>query len=90
MLMDLTVQFEETVNVVNAVNDAEFLDFHARRLVEMAGNIIMGYLLVLDTLKDEEFRNSAEIFIKKAKSDNTEKLEYIRNSELKDLGIFKY
>ncbi len=90
MLMDLTVQFEETVNVVNAVNDAEFLDFHARRLVEMAGNIIMGYLMVLDTLKDEEFRNSAEIFIKKAKSDNSEKLEYIRNSELKDLGIFKY
>jgi len=56
----------------------------------MAGNIIMGYLLVFDTLKEEEFRNSAEIFIKKAKSDNSEKQEYIRNSELKDLGIFKY
>jgi alkylation response protein AidB-like acyl-CoA dehydrogenase len=90
MLIDVTSQYEETVNMVNAKSDAEFLDFHSRRLVEMAGNIIMGYLLVFDTLKDEEFRNSAEIFIKKAKSDNSEKQEYIRNSELKDLGIFKY
>jgi alkylation response protein AidB-like acyl-CoA dehydrogenase len=90
ILIDLTAQYEATINLVNATGDAEFLDFHSRRLVEMAGNIIMGYLLVFDTLKDEEFRNSAEIFIKKAKSDNSEKLEYIRNSELKDLGIFKY
>jgi alkylation response protein AidB-like acyl-CoA dehydrogenase len=90
MLIDLTGQFEETVNIINAMGDTEFLDFHSRRLVEMAGNIIMGYLLVFDALKNEEFRNSAEIFIKKAKSDNSEKQEYIRNSELKDLGIFKY
>ena len=90
MLIELTAQFEETVILVNAPGDAEFLDFHARRLVEMAGNIIMGYLLMFDALKNEDYRNSAEIFIKKAKSDNSEKLEYIRNSELKDLGIFKY
>ncbi len=90
MLLDLTVQFEETLRLVNAAGDDEFLDFHARRLVEMSGNIIMGYLLMFDALKNEEFRNSAEIFIKKAKSDNSEKMEYIRNSELKDLGIFKY
>jgi 3-(methylthio)propanoyl-CoA dehydrogenase len=90
MLMDLTVQYEETVTLVNAAADAEFLDFHARRLVEMAGNIIMGYLLLFDALKDEDYRNSAEIFIKNAKSSNSEKVEYIRNSELKDLGIFKY
>jgi alkylation response protein AidB-like acyl-CoA dehydrogenase len=90
MLIDLTLQYEETLAIVNAMGDAEFLDFHSRRLVEMAGNIVMGYLLVMDTMKDEEFRNTAEIFIKKAKSDNSEKQEYIRNSELKDLGIFKY
>ncbi len=90
MLIELTAQFEETVNLVNAPGDSEFLDFHARRLVEMAGNIIMGYLLIFDALKNEDYRNSAEIFIKKAKSDNSEKQEYIRNSELKDLGIFKY
>lgn len=90
MLVDLTAQYEETYKLVTSVGDAEFLDFHARRLVEMAGNIIMGYLLLFDTLKDEEFRNATEIFIKKAKSDNSEKLEYIKNSELKDLGIFKY
>ena len=90
MLVDQTTQYEETLNLVNTMGDGEFLDFHSRRLVEMAGNIIMGYLLVLDTIKDEEYKNSAEIFIKKAKSENSERLEYIKNSELKDLGIFKY
>lgn len=90
MLLDLTLQFEIAVNTVNEPADAEFLDFHARRLVEMAGNIIMGYLLLFDAIQNEDFRNSAEIFIKKAKSDNSEKLEYIKNSGVKDLGIFKY
>ena len=63
--------------------------FHARRLVEMAGNIIIGYLLINDTLRDEEFQQSAEIFVKKGHAENKQKADYIVNSEFKDLGIFK-
>jgi 3-(methylthio)propanoyl-CoA dehydrogenase len=36
------------VGLVTGTGDNEYLDFHSRRLVEMAGNIIMGYLLLKD------------------------------------------
>jgi 3-(methylthio)propanoyl-CoA dehydrogenase len=90
MLITMSNEYEETVNFVNEVADNELLDFHARRLVEMAGNIIMGYLLLIDTTKNEDFSASAEIFIKKAVSENRQKQEYIQTTELKDLGIMKY
>lgn len=89
-LQDMTAEYEEMSGFVEAQKDGEYLDFHARRLVEMAGNIIIGYLLLLDTMRDEDHRNVAEIFIKTALSGNREKADYIRNSQIKDLGIFKY
>lgn len=89
-LRNMTDEYEELAKMVDEHEDHEFMDFHARRLVEMAGNIIMGYLLLTDTMRDEEYGTSAEIFIKMAASENREKAEYIRNSELKDLGVFKY
>jgi hypothetical protein len=89
-LQEMTSEYEELTSFVNEHEDAEFVDFHSRRRVEMAGNIIVGYLFLIDTMRDEDYRNSAEIFIKMAESDNKEKADYIRRSELKDIGIFKY
>jgi alkylation response protein AidB-like acyl-CoA dehydrogenase len=89
-LKNMTDEYEELTKLVDEYEDNEFMDFHARRLVEMAGNIIMGYLLLIDTMKDESFENASEIFIKMAMSENREKADYIRKSEIKDLGIFKY
>ena len=90
ILVRMTVEFEGVVKTVVEKEDNEFLDFHARRLVEIAGNIVMGHLLLNDTSRDEEFRNSAEIFIKRASSENYEKINFINNSEIKDLGIYKF
>ena len=89
ILISMTGEYEKAVAKVQDTNDTEFLDFHARRLVEMAGNIIMGYLLLDDSMRNDEFKTSAEIFIKKGHSANKERADYIFNSELKDLGIFK-
>lgn len=93
ILIKMTNSYEEAVAYLHDINDKEsdneFLDFHARRLVEMAGNIIMGYLLINDTLRDKEYKHSAEIFIKKMYAENSEKSVYIKNSDLKDLGIYK-
>ncbi len=88
-LMEMTDEYEATAKIVTDVKDTEYLDFHARRLVEMAGNIIMGYLLILDTMRDEYYRKSAEIFIRNGYSENKQKAAYIQNFELKNLGIFK-
>ena len=88
-LIKMTEEYEQTSQNVIQMKDDELLDFHARRLVEMAGNIIMGYLLVLDAMRDEEYQNIAEVFIKRAEANNKEKVFYIDRTENRDLGIIK-
>jgi 3-(methylthio)propanoyl-CoA dehydrogenase len=89
-LVGMTNEYEKTTKWVLEQNDNEFVDFHARRMVEMAGNIIMGYLLLHDSMKNDEFQKAAEIFIKQGKSENAQKADYISSSEIKDLGVFRY
>ena len=88
-LIRMTDEYEKVSKYVIAQKDEELLDFHARRLVEMAGNIIMGYLLVLDAMRDEEYQNDADVFIKRAEAGNKEKVHYIKITENRDLGIMK-
>src|SRR5690554_2639300 len=67
-LIILTDDFEQAVRKVTAANDTEFVDFHARRLVEMAGHIIMSYLLLLDCNRNDLFLRSAKNYITFAKA----------------------
>jgi len=90
ILVGMTNEYEKVVKWVTEQQDNEFIDFHARRMVEMAGNIVIGYLLLHDSVRNDEFSQSAEIFIKRGKSENEQKSDYIMNSETKDLGIFRY
>ncbi|MDX9882368.1 MAG: Acyl-CoA dehydrogenase C-terminal domain-containing protein [Prolixibacteraceae bacterium] len=89
-LIILTDEYEQAVKKVTAGNDNEFIDFHARRLVEMAGHIIMSYLLLLDTNRDRMFLKSAKNYIAFAKAQVKAHAEFIRSSELDDLGMYKY
>jgi len=89
VLIKMTDEYEQTVQNMVEMKDDELLDFHARRLVEMAGNIIMGYLLVLDAMRHDEYQNIAEVFIKRAEANNKEKIFYINATENRDLGIIK-
>jgi len=88
-LIGMTDEYERAVKAVTDVKDNEYVDFHARRLVEMAGNIVMGYLLVLDTQRDDKFRTSTDIIIKRGKADNHSKAGFIFNSSIDDLGFYK-
>ncbi len=89
-LIILTDDYERAVKKVTSSDDSEFIDFHARRLVEMAGHIIMSYLLLLDSNRDESFLRSAKNYITYAKAQVKAHAEYIRVSELSDLGTYKY
>jgi len=89
-LISLTEDYEEAVKKVHDAEDNEFLDFHARRLVEMAGYIIMSYLLVLDTNRDNSFLRSAAVFNRIAKAEVRSRAEFIRASSLEDIGHYKY
>ncbi len=88
-LIIMTEEFEKAVNSVVDVKDNEYIDFHARRLVEMTGFIIMGYLLLMDTNREESYRKSAEIFIKFGRSVNKSHAEFISNFSINDLGNYK-
>ncbi|MGQ1910462.1 acyl-CoA dehydrogenase family protein [Marinifilum sp. RC60d5] len=92
-LKGMTAMYEEAVTKVHDINTSadhnDFLDFHARRLVEIAGYIVMGYLLLSDTSRNDKYKNSCEVFIKMGKAKVAAHKEYIMSSELKDLGIFK-
>jgi len=90
ILISLTQDYEEAAEKVIAVGDSEYIDFHARRLVEMAGFIIMSYLLVLDANRDMEYYRSAQNFNKMAKGEVKARAEFIRASSLEDIGHYKY
>ena len=89
-LIGMTEDYEQAVTHVNGFENTEFFDFHARRMVEMAGNIIMGYLLVLDTNREDKYWKSAEIFIKKARAENKAKFDFVTRSALYDMGNFQH
>jgi alkylation response protein AidB-like acyl-CoA dehydrogenase len=85
----MTDEFEAVVNHLTKEKDEEFMDFHSRRLVEIAGNIIMGYLLLIDAIRDDEYRVPSEVFIKRSEAGNKERLHYIYETEHRDLGLVK-
>ena len=89
LLVKMTQQFEKVFNRINEQKDSEYLDFHARRLVEMAGNIICGYLLVIDANRNDILKRSAEIFIRKVRAENIAKTSFINNCEVRDISSYK-
>ena len=62
-LVKMTALYEEALKTVVDNKNTEYTDFHARRLVEMAGHIIMGYLLLGDTTRNEKFLKSANVHV---------------------------
>lgn len=89
-LTAMTDEYEKALDAVLEVGDNEHTDFQARRLVEMTGNIVMGYLLLQDGMRDDKFIDSAKLFTRKAEAENRENAAFIQNFQLKDLGLYKY
>lgn len=89
-LIAMTAQYENAVAKVTAFGSStEEYDFHARRMVEMAGYIIMGYLLVIDASRCDRFKRSAEIFIHLGCAENTKSAIFIDDFDPQRLGDYK-
>lgn len=88
-LIAMTAVYEDTVNHVTSVKDSDYVDFVARRLVEMAGNIIMGYLLLQDANRTESFSRSAEIYNKVAQAEVAKHVDFIRNFSPEQVALYK-
>ena len=67
---------------------AGFKDFHARRLVETAGHIIITYLLARQAGESEEYVNSARIYAKLADGKVSEAYDYVMKSDVSDVELF--
>lgn len=87
-LVDMAAQYEQACAIVHG-HDTNYVDFHARRLVEMAGHIIMGWLLVLDAQRCSDFTKSARVFIGKARAWNQERYDYIAGFTEDDMADFQ-
>ena len=90
ILDKLTEAYKLAVEKVTAAQDQKLLDFMARRLVEMAGNIIMGYLLLQSAKVEERFTATATVYVKMAQSLVASHCDFIANfdaAQLADYGI---
>lgn len=81
--------YEKTVAKVVDAKDNEYIDFHARRMVEMAGHIIMGCLLILDGTRDSQFVKSAEVYINYGEAEVARNAAFIKNFDHENIGIYK-
>jgi hypothetical protein len=90
ILIGLTEEYAEAVEKVVAAKDNEYIDFHARRLVEMAAHLVMSYLLLLDANRDMENLRSAKVYNKIARQVVHGHGEFIRGSNVSDVATYKF
>lgn len=88
MLIGLTNQYTDAVAAVDACKEPGYIDFMARRLVEMAGNIIMTYLLLSDAQRNPSFRTSLNVFAKFTQSDVAKHIDFISKFSADQLGNY--
>ena len=89
VLIGLTAQYETAVSAVTAVNDTTYTDFMARRMVEMADNIIMGYLMLSDANRNEGFSRSAGVYCKLAQSEVARHADFIAAFNPAQIDLYK-
>jgi hypothetical protein len=59
------LNFEKTLVGIKEVDTPDFMTFHSRRVVEMATDVIIGYLLLRDAAHSERKKKVAAMFIEK-------------------------
>ena len=80
--------YERAIARVTA-GDGEQIDFHARRLVDMTGHLILSHLLLRQAGESEEYVVPAEVYIKHAQAQNAAALKFIEGSCCGDIDIYK-
>lgn len=79
ILRQMKEQYAEAVNIVVDRKDQSFLDLMARRLVELAGYLIMGHLMIQDASRNPElFLESTRHFIKYIQAEGEKNSSYIK------------
>ena len=88
-LQTMTTNYEQVVNLVSETKDNEYIEFHARRLVEAAAHCVMGYLLLRDANEDDSFRHSVEVYVNYGEAEIDKILVFISNFKQEKLESYK-
>lgn len=91
-LVALRKVYEQVVERVESIDKecAGYKDFHARRLVEIAGYIILSHIMLRQAGEmEEEYLAPTKVFVKYAAKKITEAASYINESEASDVELFR-
>lgn len=83
-------QYANAVEAVTGVNDTNFVDFMARRLVEMAGYTVMGLLLLEDANRNDSFEKSLRVFVKLGQAEVAKHADFIGNFRPEQIENYLY
>ncbi|MDE7381543.1 MAG: acyl-CoA dehydrogenase family protein [Muribaculaceae bacterium] len=89
-LVFMTQQYADAVQMVEGIEDPAYRDFMARRLVEMAGHIIMGYLLLEDTQRNGDFRKSLHVYVNYGQAEVAKHADFISNFKPEEIKDYLY
>ena len=88
-LQAMTAKYAELVEKIAGTKDAEYIDFHARRLVEAAAHCVFGYLLLQDANTDEAYRRSAEVYVNYGEAEIDKIYTFINKFNREELVYYK-
>ena len=88
-LKALRSRVEAMIERVETINKEypQYKDFHARRLVESVGHIIITYLLAQQASQIEEYKSDAKLFLKLAEAYIASAEAYVNSSEGEDVAL---
>ncbi len=89
-LQAMTVKYAELVEKIAGTKDTEYIDFHARRLVEAAAHCVFGYLLLQDANKDDAYRRSAEVYVNYGEAEIDKIYTFISKFNREELAYYKH
>ena len=88
-LVELAKIYADAVEKVTAIKEPAYVDFMARRMVEMAADIIMGHLLLQDAQRNDSFTESAKVYCNFIQAEVVKHAEFIANFKFEDLEAYK-
>jgi alkylation response protein AidB-like acyl-CoA dehydrogenase len=92
-LVKMTEEYEQARHLVAELKSDEALDFHARRLVEMAAHIVMTYILLTDAMRNDcdcyTLKRSTFTYLRQVKAISQGHFAFIKEFQIEDLAEYK-
>ena len=91
IVKNMLAKYQAAVASVNEVNDPEYTSFVARRLVEMAGDVVMSFLLITDATRyaSESMTKSSKVYVNFAQAEVEKHASFIASFNPADVALYK-